>query len=81
MVETDTFGSGLEQYYYRMRKVARNFKINADHQTLKFLLNQKVTTLSQHTWLAKLVAYNFEIQYKHGKEKCDCRCFVHNNFI
>lgn len=47
--------------------VGRHFKIKTDHQPLKFLLEQKVTTPSQHTWLAKLMAYDYEILYKHGK--------------
>lgn len=45
----------------------RHFKIRTDRQPLKFLLEQKVTTPSQHTWLAKLMAYHYEIQYKQGK--------------
>lgn len=31
-------------------------------------MDQKVTTPFQHMWLSKLMGYNFEIQYKQGKE-------------
>lgn len=47
--------------------VGRHFKIRIDHQPLQFLLDQKVSTPSQYTWLAKLIASDYEIQYKHGK--------------
>ena len=48
--------------------VGRHFIIRTDHQPLKYLLEQKVSTPSQHTWLAQLMAYDFEIVYKKGAE-------------
>ena len=47
--------------------MGRHFIIKIDHQPLKYLLDQKLTIPSQFTWLAKLMAYDYEIQYKHGK--------------
>lgn len=35
----------------------RHFQIKTDHQSLKFLLEQKVTTLMQQKWLSKLMGY------------------------
>lgn len=37
-----------------------------DHKSPKFLLDQRVTTPLQHTWLAMLVGYDYEIVYKRG---------------
>lgn len=48
--------------------VGRTFIIRTDHCSLKFLLEQKLSTLLQHKWLAKLAGYNFVIQYKKGNE-------------
>ena len=48
--------------------VRRYFTIRTDHQPLKYLLEHKVTTPSQHIWLAKLMAYDFNIVYKKGAE-------------
>lgn len=47
--------------------VGKHFIIGTDHKPLKFLFDQKVTTPSQFTCLSKLMAYDYEIQYKHGK--------------
>uniref|UniRef100_A0A1J3IVR9 Transposon Ty3-I Gag-Pol polyprotein n=2 Tax=Noccaea caerulescens TaxID=107243 RepID=A0A1J3IVR9_NOCCA len=46
----------------------RPFVIKTDQKSLKFLMEQKVTTPFQHMWLSKLMGYTFEIQYKQGKE-------------
>ena len=42
--------------------------IKTDHQSLKYLLDQKLTTSLQHKWLAKLLGLDYEIQYKKGVE-------------
>lgn len=48
--------------------VGRPFIIRTDHHSLKFLLEQRLSTPLQHTWLAKLVGYDFTIVYKKGSE-------------
>jgi hypothetical protein len=35
---------------------------------LKFLLNQTISTVAQQCWLVKLLGYDYEIEYKQGKE-------------
>lgn len=40
--------------------------IKTDHQSLKYLLEQKIGTLTQHKWITKLLGYNFKIQFKQG---------------
>ena len=50
----------------------RHFTIKTDHQPLKYLLEQKVSTFSQHTWLAQLMMYDFDIMYqKRVENKAD----------
>lgn len=39
-----------------------------NQRSLKYLLEQKITTPFQHMWLSKLMGNTFEIQYKQGKE-------------
>ncbi|KAL8128454.1 hypothetical protein V2J09_017609 [Rumex salicifolius] len=46
----------------------RPFLIRTDQKSLKYLLEQKVSTPFQHLWLSKLMGYTFEIHYKQGKE-------------
>lgn len=47
--------------------MGKHFIIKTDHKPLKILFDQKVMTPSQYTWLAKLMAYDYKIQYKKGK--------------
>lgn len=45
-----------------------HFIIRTDHLSLKYLLDQKITTLMQQKWLTKLLGYDYEIIYKSGQE-------------
>lgn len=45
-----------------------HFTIETDHQSLKFLLNQKIGTLMQQIWVYKLLDYDFLMKYKQGKK-------------
>ncbi|GJU51100.1 reverse transcriptase [Tanacetum coccineum] len=44
----------------------KHFKIKTDHFSLKYLLDQRVTTPFQAKWLPKLSGYDYEISYKKG---------------
>ncbi|GKA62965.1 ty3-gypsy retrotransposon protein [Tanacetum coccineum] len=46
----------------------RHFKIKTDHFSLKYLLDQRLTTPFQAKWLPKLLGYDYEISYKQGSE-------------
>jgi hypothetical protein len=39
-----------------------------DHRSLKVLLEQRITTLEQQKWVAKLLGYDYEIIYRPGRE-------------
>ena len=45
-----------------------HFIIRTDHQSLRFLLEQRLNTLLQHKCLTKLLGLDYEIQYKKGAE-------------
>ncbi|PKA66820.1 putative mitochondrial protein [Apostasia shenzhenica] len=53
---------------WRPYLIGNHFKIKTDHQSLKFLLQQRISTPAQQRWLSKLSGYDFEIVYKKGKE-------------
>ena len=53
---------------WRHYLLGRPFLIRIDHQSLKYLLEQRVATPFQQKWIAKLIRYDYEITYKHGKE-------------
>lgn len=46
----------------------RHFIIKTDQQSLKYLLENKISTPFQQKWLSKLLGYDYEILYKKGIE-------------
>ena len=48
--------------------VGRKFQIRTDHQSLKYLLEQRITTVAQQHWIAKLMGFDYEIVYRPKKE-------------
>ncbi|KAF5757863.1 putative nucleotidyltransferase, Ribonuclease H [Helianthus annuus] len=48
--------------------LGRHFLIRTDHYTLKFLLEQRITTTEQQRLILKLMPYDFTISHKAGKE-------------
>lgn len=43
-----------------------HFIIKIDNQSLKYLLEQRITPPMQQKWLTKLLGLSYEIQYKKG---------------
>jgi len=48
--------------------IGRNFHINIDHHSLKYFLEQWLSSLEKHKWLTKILGYYYKIIYKNGKE-------------
>ena len=46
---------------------SKPFIIKTDQKSLKFLLEQRLNTAFQQVWMAKLMGFQFEIQFKEGK--------------
>nr|GEZ63732.1 hypothetical protein [Tanacetum cinerariifolium] len=46
----------------------RHVKITIDHFSLKYLLEQRITTPSQMKWLPKLMGFDYDILYKKGSK-------------
>ena len=51
---------------WRQYLLGHSFTILTDHQSLKELMTQVVQTLEQHTYLARLMGYDYHIQYRLG---------------
>jgi hypothetical protein len=45
----------------------RTFRIRTDHYSLKFLLDQRLSTVPQHQWLSKLFGFDFTVEYRPGR--------------
>lgn len=48
--------------------IHNQFIIKTDQQSLKYLLEQKISTPLQHKYLTKLLGYDYKIEYKRGVE-------------
>ena len=46
--------------------LGRRFCIRTDHSSLKYLLEQRITTMDQQRWIVKLMGYDYEIEYRLG---------------
>ena len=59
------------------------FEVRTDHKTLSHLMQQKLTTPGQLSWLSKLMAFDFEITYKKGVENvvADALSRVHSSEV
>jgi hypothetical protein len=44
------------------------FQIKTDHQSLKYFLEQRISSLEQQKWVTKLFGYDYEIIYNKGKD-------------
>ena len=42
----------------------RRFVIRTDHRSLRFILDQRLTTIPQHQWASKLLGFDFVVEYK-----------------
>ena len=52
---------------WRQYLLGHTFVILTDHKSLRELMTQPVQTPEQHVYLAKLLGYNYSIQYKAGR--------------
>jgi hypothetical protein len=45
----------------------RSFRVRTDHYSLKFLLDQRLSTVPQHQWISKLFGFDFTVEYRPGR--------------
>jgi hypothetical protein len=48
--------------------LGQRFQIKTDHQSLKYILEQRISSPEQQKWVTKLFGYDYEIIYKKGKD-------------
>ena len=53
---------------WRPYLIGRCFQIKTNHRSLKYLLEQRMSSPKQHKWVSKMLGYDYEIIYKKGKE-------------
>jgi hypothetical protein len=53
---------------WRPYLIGRHFKVKIDHDSLKYFLEQRLSSKEQKKWVTKILGYDFEIIYKKGKQ-------------
>jgi hypothetical protein len=48
--------------------LGKHFQIKTDHQSLKYFLEQRISSSEQQKWVTKIFGYDYEIIYKKGKD-------------
>ena len=48
--------------------IGRHFKVKTDHDSIKYFLEQRLSSEEQQKWVTKMLGYDFEIIYKKGKK-------------
>jgi len=48
--------------------MGRHFKVKMDNDSLKYFLEQKLSSEEKQKWVTKMLGYDFEIIYKKGKQ-------------
>lgn len=51
---------------WRPYLLGNHFTILTDHQPLKHMFDQRITTHAQHQWISKLLGYSYKVQYRAG---------------
>ncbi|GJU16207.1 putative mitochondrial protein [Tanacetum coccineum] len=66
---------------WRGNLLDRNFKIKTDHYSLKYLLDQRMSTHAQLKWLPKFMGFDYEIRYKKRVENVtvDALSMIHHS--
>lgn len=53
---------------WREYLLGHQFIIRTDHEAIKYIMEQKITTGLQQKWLSRLLGYDYVITYRKGKE-------------
>lgn len=66
---------------WRHYLLGRHFKIYTDHRSLKYFLEQRLSSFDQQKWLSKLLGYDYEIIYRSGSSNraADALSRVHDD--
>lgn len=66
--ERELIGLVQEVRHWRPYLWTRPFIVRTDHCRLKYLLDQCLSTIPQHTWVSKLFGYSFKVTFRPGRQ-------------
>ncbi|KAK8936216.1 hypothetical protein KSP39_PZI014037 [Platanthera zijinensis] len=64
--EQELIGLAKAVQHWRPYLWGRSFTIRTDHYSLKYLLEQRLTTVPQQRWVSKLLGFDFQVEHKAG---------------
>jgi hypothetical protein len=53
---------------WRPYLIGRHFKVKTDDDSLKYFLEQRLSSKEQQKWVTKILGYDFKIIYKKGRK-------------
>jgi hypothetical protein len=57
----------------------RPFIVHTDHFSLKYMLDQRLSTIPQHAWVSKLFRYQFTVEFKPSKQNSAADALSHRD--
>jgi hypothetical protein len=66
--ERELIGLGKAVRLWRPYLWTRPFVVHTDHFSIKYLLDQRLSTIPQHAWVSKLFGYQFTVEFKPGPQ-------------
>ncbi|WVZ14811.1 hypothetical protein V8G54_012377 [Vigna mungo] len=66
--EKEMLGVVFAVQKWRHYLLLKRFTIRTNHQRLKYILDQRLTTAFKQKWLVKLMEFDFNNEYKQGRE-------------
>ena len=64
--ERELIGLAKAMIHWRPYLWGRRFLIRTDHYSLKYLLEQRLSTSPQVHWISKLLGFDFSVEYRSG---------------
>jgi hypothetical protein len=64
--EMMTILHALKQWCHYL--IGRHFKVKTNHDSLKYFLEQRLSSEEQRKWVTNMLGYDFEVIYKKGKQ-------------
>jgi hypothetical protein len=65
--ERDLIGLVQAVRHWRPYLWGRRFIVRMGHYALKYMLDQRLSTVPQHRWISKLFGFDFTVEYRSGR--------------
>lgn len=74
--ERELIGLVQVMRHWRPYLWGHRFVVRTDHYALKYMLDQRLSTILQPQWISKLFGFNLTVEYRAARPLENCRCPV-----